>query len=104
MWTKTQLRLVLANGTVEWRKHVLSRMMERGIGRHELLDALRDGEFIETYSADRPYPSALLYGAGPPPLHIVAALDMVSMTCFVITAYRPDETHFEPDLKTRRLR
>jgi hypothetical protein len=33
---------------------------------------------------------------------VVAALDQGSQTCFVITAYRPDEAHFEPDLKTSK--
>lgn len=104
MWTKVELRQVIDFGTIEWRKHVLVRMMERGISRCEVLEAVRDGAMIESYSEDRPFASALLHASGPPPLHVVAALDLTSETCFIITAYRPDEIHFEPDLKTRRPR
>jgi restriction system protein len=36
------------------------------------------------------------------PLHVVAAFDEGSGTCFIITAYRPDEEHFGPDFRARR--
>jgi hypothetical protein len=35
-------------------------------------------------------------------LHVVAALDADTSTCYIITVYRPDEEHFGPDLKTRK--
>ena len=104
MWTEAELVQALDRGRVEWRKHVLVRMMERGIRRGDVLDALRHGERIQTYSDDRPFASARFHAAGPPPLHVVAALDSATGTCFVITAYRADEAHFESDLKTRRSR
>jgi hypothetical protein len=102
VWTEADLAQALDAGNVEWRKHVMARMMERGITRREVLDAMRHGERIETYGKDQPFASALLHAPGPPPLHVVAALDQGSQTCFVITAYRPDEAHFEPDLKTSK--
>ena len=39
----------------------------------------------------------------PEPLHVVVAFDAESLQCHVITAYRPDLTHFEADFITRRL-
>jgi len=36
------------------------------------------------------------------PLHAVAAFDEPPETIFVITAYQPDQQHFNPDYKTRR--
>jgi hypothetical protein len=36
------------------------------------------------------------------PFHVVAAFDSLSEYCFVITAYKPDLEHFEPNYKTRR--
>jgi len=36
------------------------------------------------------------------PLHVVAALDMKTKWCYIITAYWPDSTHFIEDYKTRR--
>jgi len=37
MWTEAELVDALDHGTVEWRKHVLVRMMECGIRRREVL-------------------------------------------------------------------
>jgi hypothetical protein len=36
------------------------------------------------------------------PVHVVAAADPEARICHVITAYRPDLEHFEPDWKTRK--
>jgi hypothetical protein len=35
-------------------------------------------------------------------LHVVIAYDAASQKIFVITAYWPDEEHFESDFRTRR--
>ena len=77
--------------------------MEREISRSEVIDTLMGGEIIAVYPDDRPLPSALIH-KDQPPLHVGAAMDVETATCFVITAYRPDDTHFEPDLKSRRTR
>ena len=104
MWTEAELRQCIGAGHIEWRKHVLERMMERGISRSEVMDTLMTGEIIALYPDDRPFSSALIHKSEAPPLHVVAALDVGAATCFIITAYRPDQAHFGPDLKTRRSR
>jgi hypothetical protein len=77
--------------------------MERGISRGVVKQVLLEGELIEEYADDKPFPSALFFGVPEEkPLHVVAALDEGSGTCFIITAYRPDEEHFGPDFRTRR--
>ena len=53
-------------------------------------------------TTDRPYPSCLILHLEPEPVHVVAAADPVARICHVITAYRPDLEHFEPDFRTRR--
>ncbi|QFY90152.1 DUF4258 domain-containing protein [Magnetovirga frankeli] len=100
-WNLADLRHCLDSGRIQWRKHALERMLERGISRAEVLASLRQGEIIASYPEDRPIPSALLHANQEPPLHVVAALDKASATCYVITCYRPDAEHFGPDLKTR---
>ena len=45
-----------------------------------------------------------LHWTGKQPLHAIAALDLANEFAFIITAYRPDPAHFEPDFKTRRKR
>ena len=98
-----ELRAAIKNDKIQWQKHALERMMERGISRDAVKDVLLSGELIENYPDDRPYPSALFYGLlKGDPFHVVAALDQNSGYCFIITTYRPDTEHFEPDFKTRR--
>ena len=90
-------------GRVLWKKHALERMMERGISRTQVKQAILRGSIIEFYPDDYPIPSVLLATPEPEPLHAVVAYDAASQQCHVITAYRPDLTHFEADLITRRL-
>jgi hypothetical protein len=98
-----QLRRAISAGRIEWRKHVLQRMAERGISQQALLDVLLRGERIRDYPDDQPFASALFLGytAGWP-LHVVAACDEANCRAYIITAYRPSLELFEPDLKTRR--
>lgn len=102
MWTQSDLRRVLAHGRIEWRRHALERMLEREIGRAEVLSALAKGAIVAGYPGDRPFPSALVGKDSDPPLHVVVALDLAAAVCYVVTVYRPDDRHFEIDWKTRK--
>lgn len=96
------LRAAAASGRVQWHQHALERLLERGISRQDVLTAVMQGEIVEVYADDRPYPGCLLLHIGAEPLHVVAAVDETARICHVITAYRPDRDHFEADFKTRR--
>lgn len=85
-----------------WRKHALERMLERGITRAEVVAALQNGEVVEEYPNDFPYPSCLIYNISNEPLHVVAAI--YEQKCFIITAYRPSLEEFESDYRTRKNR
>jgi hypothetical protein len=51
---------------------------------------------IEDYPDDNPFPSGLFFGwQQDKPLHVVPEV-------YVITAYEPDQEHFEADFRTRR--
>ncbi|MBU0498710.1 MAG: DUF4258 domain-containing protein [Gammaproteobacteria bacterium] len=99
-----RLRQSVAAGQLLWRQHGLTRMVERGITRKEVVAVLLRGEPIEFYGHDKPYPSCLLHLAEGEPLHVVAAFDPDPPRCHIITAYRPDLDHFEDDLKMRRIK
>ncbi len=90
-------------GRVLWKKHTLERLLERGISRNQVKNAILHGVIIENYPDDYPIPSLLLAVKQPEALHVVLAYDAASKQCHIITAYRPDLTHFEADLITRRL-
>lgn len=96
------LRETAAAGHIHWHQHALERFLERGISRAEVIEAIMNGEVIETYSADLPYPSCLILHTDVQPLHVVTAADPAARMCHVITAYRPDLEYFELDFRTRR--
>jgi len=87
---------------VIWRRHALERLLERGLTRSIILDAILTGEIIEDYSADRPVPSGLVLGwQSNRPIHVVIAIENDNKLA-IITAYEPTPEHFESDFRTRR--
>jgi hypothetical protein len=96
------LRAAVIEGRIQWHLHALERFLERGISRAEVISAILQGEVIEVYTTDRPYPSGLILHVETEPVHVVAAAESVDSVCHVITAYRPDLERFEADYKTRR--
>ena len=97
------IQSAVESGTIEWQRHSLERMFERGISREQVKLSIVNGTIIEEYPDDTPYPSALFLGwFEGKPLHVVAAYDKESGRLHIITAYIPDLGHFETDYKTRR--
>ena len=83
----------------------MTRMQQRSITRADVLEGLREGEVIESYLDDVPYPSALILGfVRGLPVHIVVALDASGPEGHIITVYEPSPDEFEPDWRTRRPR
>jgi hypothetical protein len=97
------LRDAVAQGRIQWRKHVLQKLAERGISQDAVREVLLSGEPVRDYAEDRPFPRALFLGyIGGKPLHVVAALDQMNKEVFIITAYEPSLDIFESDYRTRR--
>ena len=98
-----RVREAIAAHRVIWSRHGVVRMQERGITRADVLDGLSDGQVIENYPDDVPYPSALILGvARGRPVHVVVALDTSAPEAHIITVYEPRPDEFEPDWRTRR--
>ncbi|MFN0175031.1 MAG: DUF4258 domain-containing protein [Saprospiraceae bacterium] len=90
-------------GNILWRKHALEKMITRGISRDEVINVMENGEVIRQYFEDRPFPSALVLGFPENrAIHVVVSFDETAEQIFVITAYEPDLTIFEPDFKTKK--
>lgn len=88
-----------------WRQHALVRMMERGISRSEIFRTVENGDIIEAYPDLKPYPGYLIMGkAGKNVLHVVLAWDEQEKVAYIVTAYIPDEKHFQQNGKTRKGR
>lgn len=89
--------------SIIFSRHALEQMFARNISVEEVTVVLREGQAIEVYSDDKPYPSCLLLGrAGGRNLHIVAAQDPANSGCIVVTAYEPGPNVWESDFRTRR--
>ena len=88
---------------VVFRVHAIKRMFQRRISEMDVRNVLQNGETIEAYPNDKPYPSKLVMGwCGNRPLHVVLAEDNDSQETIIITVYEPDPAEWEEDLKRRR--
>lgn len=98
-----QLVSIIQKGRIEWSAHALERMLEKGISRSSVKYVLSEGELIETYPDSKPFPGGLFCGIWKDKaLHVVIAYDLTNQKIFTITAYWPDEEHFEADFRTRK--
>jgi len=78
-------------------------MFERGISAEQVRRVLDEGEVIEQYADDTPYPSRLLLGwFGARPIHVVAANVPETDESIVVTVYQPNPEQWEPGYKTRK--
>lgn len=77
-------------------------MFERTISEEVVRSVVDTGEVVQEYSDDLPYPSRLVLGWDREyPIHVVAAYDKQTNTDIIITAYKPDPAHWEPDFKRK---
>ncbi len=97
-----KIRELCNNKAVNWTEHIAKRMLMRGITRLQVLHAIQNGEIIERYENDTPFPSCLLLGKDKEgcPIHVVCGLAPDSV--WLITAYYPAPDEWEEDWRTRR--
>ena len=97
------LKSSLGKGHIQWQRHALERIFQRGIARKAVFEVLQKGEVIEEYPDDKPWPSALFLGwIDNQPLHVVAAYSKELKKTAIITVYEPSLDYFENDFRTRR--
>lgn len=81
---------MVLEGQFELTVHARERMAERGVSTEDLISLIINGEIIEDYPDDFPYPSALIMGFNSgEAFHVVAAKGKNLIK--VITVYRADE-------------
>jgi hypothetical protein len=70
----------------------------------EIFYSVFQGEIIENYPADKPYPSGLIYGQtfSGYPVHTVWAYNEQNRWAVLITVYRPDPTQWINGRKRRK--
>jgi len=64
---------------------------------------LENGQVIEEYPDDSPYPSRLVLGqCGGRPLHVLASDDAGERVTVIITVYEPDPQRWDATFRHRR--
>ena len=88
--------------SLRWTSHIIERILRRGISTDNIVTALANGEIIEQYPTDYPYPSCLVLGhtGEGKALHIVCGSDGAEL--WLITAYVPNIAVWTEDFKQRR--
>ena len=91
------------NRRVLWTYHVNMRLKGRFIRREAVLDAVESYEIIEADPGDKYLPSYLVLGRlAEEAFHVLFAADVEEENVRVVTAYRPGESEWEDEWKTRR--
>ena len=87
---------------VRWTLHAINRLIERNILQDDVKSAILNGEIIETYESDYPYPSCLILGISYSGvlLHIVCGINDYEL--WIITAYYPSKNDWDDNYRTRR--
>jgi hypothetical protein len=83
--------------------HAITQMAKRTISTGDVRNVLDNGEVIEIYPNNAPYPSRLVLGwKGQRPIHVAAADNHLAQETIIITTYEPDPNLWHPDFKTRK--
>lgn len=104
MIEKEELQKLCSDDTIFLTQHLVIRMKERGIKYSDIKTVLMNGDIIEQYEDDTPFPSCLVMGLtiSGKFLHVVCGIG--DGMIYVITAYYPSLDKFEDDYKTRKGR
>ncbi len=92
---------------VIFRVHAAQQMSIRGISETDVRPVLEDGEVIEEYPDDLPFPAQLIlgwvrFGRARLPMHVVASFDGESNTIYVVTVYQPTPSGWRPGFRIRK--
>ena len=89
------------DGAIRWSAHSAARMLQRDITREDVVNCILNGEIIERYPEYWLNPACLIFGSDVNGgiLHVVVG---IGEYVHIVTAYRPDDSTFMPDMKTRR--
>lgn len=97
-----RLRKYFDEDTVFVTNHASERFRQRNIRMKDIREGIMDGEIIEQYPDDYPFPSCLVLGytSDKRPIHIVVSDE--GNESRIITAYIPDKEKWKSDFKTRK--
>jgi hypothetical protein len=85
-----EIRAYCANNDLFLTDHLLTRMRQRNIRLEDITRAITQGEIIEYYPTDYPFPSCLINAGN---MHVVCSIGEGFL--YIITAYRPSREQWE---------
>lgn len=97
-----KIKHLVNDDKLRWTNHITIRLLQRNITQEDIEFALLNGEIIENYEDDYPFPSCLILGTNKSNEYIHIVCGSNGEELWLITAYYPDETEWEKDLKTRK--
>ncbi len=99
-----ELRKINAPERIIITEHARIRLVERKISVKDVVNCIANGEIIEQYEDDKPFPSCLILGIAINNKYIHVVVSSDGDFIHLITAYYPSTEKFENDLKTRKGR
>ncbi len=97
------LQKLCKENKIIWSSHILKRIQQRNISQASIIFAIINGEIIEQYENDYPFPSCLLLGQTEKKIDLHIVCSITPNGAAMITAYYPDE-RFENNNRTRKVK
>lgn len=96
------IKKLCAERKIELTIHVLKRCRQREIAIEDVMACILNGEIIEDYPDDYPFPSCLILGMSiaKQDLHVVVGCDGEKI--YLVTAYYPNEEKWQPNHRDRK--
>ena len=91
------VRACCTDDTIILTEHLLTRMRQRDIKLEDIKHAITEGEIIEQYLDDYPFPSCLINSEK---IHIVCSINEGHL--YIITAYQPSSKKWETGGRKRK--
>ena len=104
MYTIEDFRRINKRENIIISLHGHLRLNERNISVDDVMNAIDNGEIIEQYPEDFPFPSCLILGITIHNQYIHVVVSMNENVIYLITAYLPNSDKWESDWKTRKER
>ena len=92
------------NKKLRWTNHIFIRLVQRGISMADVVSAILNGEIIEYYPDDYPYPSCLILGLTVNNKHLHVVCGSNNEELWLITAYYPDPNIWQDNFRVRKER
>ena len=96
------LRNYFENDNVLISDHAAMRFRQRGLKVKDIRSAVNNGEIIEQYPEDFPFPSCLIFGKAADEKIIHVVMSDEGKMSRIITAYYPDPDKWDSQLKVRK--